>query len=150
VTPDGSPFDSGPVVRQEGYQVRPSLARGADNQIFLVYQGWAGAVGGKTYNTQRIWGKMDPSPAIAETPKPEVRMTNGGATIVRGMMFLPEASCLEPRAASLLDVSGRKVLDLRPGGNDVRALAPGVYFVREQPQAPSHEPQAVRKVIVTR
>jgi hypothetical protein len=30
----------------------------------------------------------------------------------------------------LLDVSGRKVLDLRPGRNDVRALPAGVYFVR--------------------
>jgi len=45
----------------------------------------------------------------------------------------------------LLDVSGRKVLELHPGANDVRALAPGVYFVREaQAQA---QAQAVRKVV---
>jgi len=49
----------------------------------------------------------------------------------------------------LLDASGRKVLDLHPGANDVRALSSGVYFVREQPQASSHKPQAVRKVVVT-
>jgi hypothetical protein len=30
----------------------------------------------------------------------------------------------------LLDVSGRKVLDLHPGPNDVSRLSPGVYFVR--------------------
>lgn len=30
----------------------------------------------------------------------------------------------------LLDISGRKVLDLAPGANDVSRLAPGVYFVR--------------------
>jgi hypothetical protein len=53
------------------------------------------------------------------------------------------------KRAVLLDASGRKVLDLRPGANDVRALAPGVYFVREVPQAASHKPQAVRKVVVT-
>ncbi len=47
---------------------------------------------------------------------------------------------------SLLDIGGRKVLDLHPGANDVRSLAPGVYFVREaQAQA-----QAVRKIVVTR
>jgi hypothetical protein len=28
----------------------------------------------------------------------------------------------------LLDISGRKVLNLRPGPNDVSGLAPGVYF----------------------
>jgi len=52
--------------------------------------------------------------------------------------------------AVLLDVSGRKVMDLKPGANDVRALAPGVYFVREELQASSPKPQAVRKVVVAR
>jgi hypothetical protein len=69
-------------------------------------------------------------------------------TIVRGVMFLPEASGHKPQAASLMDISGRKVVDLRPGANDVRALAPGVYFVREaQAQA---QAQAVRKIVITR
>jgi len=40
----------------------------------------------------------------------------------------------------LLDISGRKVLDLKPGANDVRQLAPGVYFVRP----------AVMKVVIAR
>ena len=70
-------------------------------------------------------------------------------TIVRGILFLPRS--LDPSISrSLLDISGRKVMDLLPGPNDVRALAPGVYFVREQPQAASHKPQAIRKVVVTR
>jgi hypothetical protein len=48
--------------------------------------------------------------------------------------------------AALFDASGRRVLRLKSGPNDVRALAPGVYFVREaQAQA-----QAVRKVVVTK
>ncbi|MFO7675597.1 MAG: T9SS type A sorting domain-containing protein [bacterium] len=34
--------------------------------------------------------------------------------------------------AALLDASGRKVMELQPGDNDVRHLAPGVYFVRRQ------------------
>jgi hypothetical protein len=47
--------------------------------------------------------------------------------------------------AVLLDASGRKVIDLKAGANDVRELAPGVYFVREaQAQA---QAQAVRKVV---
>ena len=70
------------------------------------------------------------------------------AKVVRRLLFLPEASGRKPEAASLLDISGRKVLDLHPGANDVRALAPGVYFVREA-QAQAHA-QSVRKVVVTK
>jgi len=68
-------------------------------------------------------------------------------TVVCGVLFLPEATSRKPQAASLLDVSGRKVLDLRPGANDVRGLAAGVYFVRiAQAQA---QAQTVRKVVLT-
>jgi len=86
---------------------------------------------------------------VEEATRPEVRMTKL-ATIVCGALFLPEATGHKLQAASLLDVSGRKVMDLHPGANDVRALAPGVYFVREEPQATSLKPQAVRKIVVTR
>lgn len=50
-------------------------------------------------------------------------------TIVRGMLFLP-ASSLRLHPSSLFDMTGRAVMSLRPGANDVRGLAPGVYFVR--------------------
>jgi len=72
------------------------------------------------------------------------------ATIVHGVLRLPEASSPKPQAASLLDVSGRKVLDLGPGANDVRALAPGVYFVREGAGRREQGGVGVRKVVVTR
>ena len=66
-------------------------------------------------------------------------------TVVRGTLFLPAVSRVGHSASSvLLDINGRKVMDLRPGANDVRALVPGVYFVREAAA------QAVRKVVVTR
>jgi hypothetical protein len=66
------------------------------------------------------------------------------ATVVRGMLFLPEASDLKPQAASLHDVLGRKLMGLHSGANDVGALAPGVYFIRET------QAQAVRKVVIAR
>jgi hypothetical protein len=50
----------------------------------------------------------------------------------------------------LLDISGRKVLDLRHGANDISRLAPGVYFVRSGPSAVSRAPAAVTKIVVTR
>jgi hypothetical protein len=57
-------------------------------------------------------------------------MSNVVATVVRGVLFLPGVAGRKPPAVSLHDVSGRKVLDLRPGDNDIRRLAPGVYFLR--------------------
>jgi DNA-binding beta-propeller fold protein YncE len=90
----------------------------------------------------------DAPPGVEETPNAEVRATKPGPTVVRGVLLLPEAISQKPQAASLIDASGRKVMNLHPGANDVRALATGVYFVREaQAQA---QGQAVRKVIITR
>jgi hypothetical protein len=44
--------------------------------------------------------------------------------------------------AELLDCSGRRVLELKPGDNDLQRLAPGVYFVKESGDG------SVTKVIV--
>ncbi len=65
------------------------------------------------------------------------------ATTVRNVLFLGDCprTGTVPKAA-LLDISGRKVLELNPGPNDVSGLAPGVYFVRER--------SAVHKVILTK
>jgi len=80
------------------------------------------------------------------------------ATVVRGVLYLPrDMTCLGldpdspdgigPCPALLLDAVGRKVMALKSGPNDVRALAPGVYFVSE---AQAHaQAQAVRRVVVT-
>jgi hypothetical protein len=71
-------------------------------------------------------------------------------TIVRGVLFLPEASSRKAQAASLLDAVGRKVMELHAGPNDTRSLAPGVYFVREEPHVVGFDRQAIRKVLVVR
>jgi YVTN family beta-propeller protein len=98
-------------------------------------------------NSSSISVLRDSGGGIEEMPNAEVR-TRNSVTVVRGVLFLPEASGLRPQVASLLDISGRKVMCLEPGATDVRALAPGVYFVREaQAQA---QAQAIRKVVITR
>jgi hypothetical protein len=149
VSSDGTVFDTGSVVSQEGNQSFPALARGLGDQMFLAYQGWAGTVGGSVYNVDRIWGKVDPNPAIAEMPKLEVRRMGGGASIVRGvLMYEPANGAGRTAIGALLDVSGRKVLDLLPGSNDVRALAPGVYFVRGEVQG-IRDVGGTRKVVIT-
>ncbi len=90
----------------------------------------------------------EPGVGISEKPLRPICATEP-PTIVHGVLFLPGDTSCRPQAASLLDADGRRVMDLGPGANDVRALSPGVYFVREEPQASSHKPQAVRKVILT-
>ncbi len=73
------------------------------------------------------------------------------ATVIRSVLTLPEAVSGKRSAGSaqLLDISGRKVLTLHPGANDVRSLAPGVYFIRER-LAVGGERSAVYKVVIAR
>jgi len=85
---------------------------------------------------------------IEETPNSEVRTPNFGPTIVRGVLLLP--SPLLTAHYSLLTPAGRKVMDLMPGPNDIRHLAPGIYFVRSEPSAVSGEPSAVHRLVVLR
>lgn len=67
------------------------------------------------------------------------------ATIVRGVLRLG-AGHDRGLPTSLITSDGRKVMELRPGDNDVRRIAPGVYFVR----ATQAQAQAVRKVLINR
>jgi photosystem II stability/assembly factor-like uncharacterized protein len=110
--------------------------------VFAVDTGTAYVVG-----NLKAFLKYDGRGGIEENPKPQATSSKPAATIVRGVLFLPEARG-ERRDArgELLDAAGRKVLALHTGANDVQALVPGVYFVREaQVQA---QAQAVRKVLV--
>jgi hypothetical protein len=113
----------------------------------------------------QVWFSTNAPLGIAEeTSNAELRTPNSSPTVVRGVLVLggngdspseredarysphfPAMSC-----AALLDISGRQVTVLKPGANDVRALAPGIYFVRSEPAAVSRQPSAVTKVVVTR
>ncbi len=91
---------------------------------------------------------FDWAAGIEENPEPQTRGPEPAASIVRGVLFLPGASCREPRTACwLLDAAGRMVTALRPGANDVGGLAPGVYFLAEDG---TQNTVRVSKVILTR
>ena len=86
-----------------------------------------------------VSGSPAPCPGMATT-----------ATNVRGVLFLPGDRGPETGDCSaLMDAGGRRVLSLKAGANDVSALTPGVYFVR---QASSVERDASRviKIVLTR
>ena len=90
-----------------------------------------------------IYYKRNPTAgAVEETPNAEVGTPDRGPTIVRGVLRLADGSSASSSPSLLLDISGRKVLNLQPGANDVSSLAPGVYFVQANP--------AVVKVLVAR
>jgi hypothetical protein len=73
------------------------------------------------------------TPAGVEQTINDKRETmNAGATLVRGTLNLQSAIYNLQFEIVLLDVSGRRVMSLRPGANDVSALAPGAYFIREE------------------
>jgi hypothetical protein len=86
----------------------------------------------------------------ADEPRPSPRLTPVlRPTVVRGVMYLPKGTSSSPSPSCLLDISGRIVMALLPGPNDVRALAPGVYFVR-QASGVRRDAASVTKVVVTR
>lgn len=73
-----------------------------------------------------------------EAPESRAGRETGGATIVRGVLFVGAGPGPDPEppgrpgswhAPSLFDAAGRAVMGLRPGANDLRQLAPGVYYV---------------------
>jgi hypothetical protein len=90
--------------------------------------------------------------SLAEQLRPQISDCTPLATVVRGVLVLGAVDSRQNTGyrAELMDAAGRKVADLRAGANDVRALAPGVYFVRLEPSAVSRQPLAVTKVVLTR
>jgi len=145
VSSEGVVLNSGPVVTQDGAQDCPKLCRGSADAVFLVYQGWAGIVEGRTYNARRVWGMMDPSTGVAG-PRPVAEAAGGmlPATICRGNLVLSFG-----QEAVMLDITGRKVMDLKPGENDIRHVVPGVYFIREDSRIPGSKGSS-RKVVIQR
>jgi len=81
---------------------------------------------------------------IEESSKSEGRVTKALPTVVRHVLFV--APSPSPIRYSLFSLSGRKVLDLKPGANDLRRLPAGVYFITLYG---SRSTVCVRKVTVT-
>jgi hypothetical protein len=148
LSPGGVVLDSFRAIAQPGPRWVSALTRGPGGQVFLAYDGWAGNVQGKAYNSARIWGKLGPFGGIAEGPVPATPPATWTPGIVRGVLNLPPAAPGR-RQAALLDIAGRALFELQAGPNDVSRLAPGVYFVVPA-RAAGQAAGRVSKVILTR
>jgi hypothetical protein len=93
---------------------------GPDGQPLIAY---ATSQGVFTARGENITGIEENQPPIARTMRP-------ASTVVRGVLRIGDRRQNTGYRAELLDIAGRKVMELVPGANDVRQLAPGVYFVR--------------------
>ncbi len=82
--------------------------------------GYAAGGGGLLLKTTDAGGIAE----LAAPPAPR----SSSPSLLRGVLHLPVSSFVI-RHSDLLDASGRRVLSLSPGPNDVSHLAPGIYFV---------------------
>jgi YVTN family beta-propeller protein len=88
---------------------------------------------------------------IEEVPKRQTTSSKPLPTIIRGVLVLGAVGSRQNTVdgAELMDACGRKVTDLHAGANDVRALAPGVYFVRDEGRG-AGDAGRTSKVVITR
>ncbi len=83
---------------------------------------------------------------VKERSQPPANGSRLTATVVRDILYLPTSGGGRQASGDLLDISGRKVMELQSGANDIRHLAPGVYFVR----GPSDSEANPHPVVVVR
>jgi hypothetical protein len=126
----------------------PDIAADSSGHAYIVWR--AGSV-----QHGEIWLATNNPAAIVERPVQQPIGLQPFATVIRSILLLPRDMTELPgnsdrvTRSTLLDIGGRKVMDLKPGPNDVSTQAPGVYFVRE---AASGERSAVsvRKIVIQR
>jgi hypothetical protein len=151
--------DSGTILHctMDSWHLEPFVPDPPDVPLYAVsfnsgYHGWA--FGYKTYGERVALHFYDPvaleeRPAVTGEPPPAASIVRGVLFLPRDMTELPGNSDCVPRLA-LLEATGRKVLDLRPGVNDVSRLRPGVYFVGEGSVSGAQGPGRIRKVVISR
>jgi hypothetical protein len=134
---------SSPVILtalDSGDVSHPSIACDADSGVHVV---WYDASSGNP-DVYYLHGVVPGSGVAEPGPLSLVSRPFAATTVVGGILNLQPAIYNLQSEIILLSVDGRKVLDLRPGANDLRTLAPGVYFLR------SSDGEPLRRLVVIR
>jgi len=141
--PDGTPRWQ---TRYSGYandwDQPVGIGLDADRNVYV-----AGFSMSNSQDFEYVTIKYVQAPGVEETPSAEVRTTNRGPTIVRGVLRLPAS--LITHHSSLITSDGRKVMDLKPGPNDASRLALGIYFLQSI-DGSRLSAFGMQKIIVTR
>jgi hypothetical protein len=147
----GVTVDSFVVSQQSDDQHAPAIACGTGDNALAAYISWTGTLSGSVYDAFRIWTRPAPFSPIGigeDRTGQRVSSSYQAASVVRGeLRYEPTANSLQ-LTAPLLDISGRRVMELKPGFNDIRRLAPGVYFIRGPMTEDGRPSTADSKVVV--
>ena len=100
----------------------PDIGADSAGNVYVVWQDWRDG-------NPEIWFSTNNPAGVAEQP-PRRLEARPFATVVRRL----------PSDVVAFDAMGRRVLHPKPG----------IYFVREEPQASSYKPQAVRKILLVK
>jgi hypothetical protein len=145
VSPGGSVIGNYPITTMPGLQIEPSLARGSNGRILILWSGYLDSLDHKPVKAMRIWCKMYPFTGIDETTNATLPHVEPTLRIVpnptRGKTTLYAFSGNEPAIKSLniYDNLGRCVKSFQiQGGSKVvswdgcddlgRETPQGVYF----------------------
>ena len=113
------------IMRARGFVTTPySVDRLCYSSPYIYAACWEAGV--CIFESTQV-GIQEPSPRAGQRMKPM-------PTVVRGAAWKSLTA-----GAVVFDAMGRRVTQARPG----------VYFIVEEPQASSHKPQAIRKVVLT-
>jgi YVTN family beta-propeller protein len=127
------------VLEGESLEVRAVLPVGRGPSS-LAWDPGTGRMYVGNYLGSSLTVLRDTSTGIEEVPSYEGRVASG-ATVVRGVLWLDGLGTQSQFSGqnwamsralpiALRDISGRKVMTLKPGENDVRHLPSGVYFLQ--------------------
>lgn len=93
------------------------------------------------------WYRLSPTGLAEERGTRDAGRITPNATVVRGVFSTRPTA--DGSRQELLDATGRRVMSLKTGPNDVSALAPGVYFVRIA-YGIGREASSVTRVVIAR
>jgi hypothetical protein len=115
--------DTALTVTPDYWSVSPCAAMDG-NAVHLIWTDFRDSEYGEIYYKRNLGAGA----AAEEWPAVLPPRWAAGATIVHGVLFVPAS--LFTIHHSLFDLTGRAVMSLPPGANNVSTLPPGVYFIR--------------------
>jgi hypothetical protein len=130
------------VDRDSADDINPTLTTMGLTQNWCVWQS-------DRSGNWDLYGSYVYSTGIEETMNGERATVSVAPTVVRGVLVLDAAGSRQNEAyrAELFDISGRKVMALRPGANNVSGLPPGLYLLAEHGGLTGRR---VRKIVAVR